>query len=44
MHVTVSGFEQHPILPVGNFRDYLLVIIPIVAAIIIIIIWKKKKN
>jgi hypothetical protein len=44
MHVTISGFEQHPILPVGNFRNYFLVIIPIVAAAISIIIWKKKKD
>jgi len=44
MHVTVSGFEQQSPLPAGNFRDYLLVIIPIVATIVIIIIWKKKKD
>jgi len=44
MHVTISGFEQHPLLPVGNFRNYLLFIIPIAAAVIIITIWKKKKD
>jgi hypothetical protein len=44
MHVIISGFEQHPILPVGNFRNYLLIIIPIVAAIISVIIWKKKRD
>ena len=44
MHVTISGFEQHPLLPVGNFRNYLLVIIPIVAVVISIIIWKRKKD
>lgn len=43
-HVTISGFDQHPLLPVGNFRNYLLVIIPIAAAVISIIIWKKRKD
>lgn len=43
-YVTISGFEQHPLLPVGNFRIYLLVIIPIVAAAVSVIIWKKKKT
>lgn len=43
-HVTISGFEQHPVLPVGNLRPYLLVIIPVIAAAISIIIWKKKRN
>ena len=44
MHATISGFEQHPLLPVGNFRNYLLIIIPVVAAIISVIIWKKKRD
>jgi len=44
MHVTISGFDQHPLLPVGNFRNHLLIIIPVAAAIIIIIIWKKKRD
>jgi hypothetical protein len=43
-HVTISGFEEHPLLPVGNFRNYLLIIIPIATAVAIIIIWKKKKD
>jgi hypothetical protein len=43
-HVTISGFEQHPLLPVGNLRSYLLIIIPIAAVIASIIIWKKKKD
>ena len=38
----ISGFESHSILPVGNYRMYLLIIIPIAAAAISIIIWKKK--
>jgi len=44
MHVTIAGFGQHPILPVGNFRNYFLIIIPIAAAIISIIIWKRRTN
>lgn len=44
MHVTISGFEQHPLLPVGNFRNYLLIIIPIAAITVSIIIWKKRTN
>ncbi len=44
MHVIISGFEQHPLLPVGNFRNYLLIIIPIAAAIASVIIWMKKKG
>jgi hypothetical protein len=44
MHATISGFDQHPVLPVGNFRNYLLAIIPIAAATVSIIIWKKKKD
>jgi hypothetical protein len=44
MHVTISGFEQHPLLPVGNFRNYLLIIIPVAAVIISVIIWKKKRD
>ena len=43
-YITISGFEQHPLLPVGNLRNYLLVIIPIAAVVISIIIWKKKKD
>jgi hypothetical protein len=44
--VLISGFEDqgHSLLPVGNFRNYLLVIIPAVAAIVSIIIWKTKKD
>ncbi len=42
-YLTISGFEQHPLLPVGNFRIYLLIIIPIVAILISVIIWQKKK-
>jgi hypothetical protein len=44
MHVTISGFDQQPLLPVGNFRNYLLIIIPVAAVIISIIIWKMKKD
>lgn len=44
MHVTIAGFDQHPVLPVGNFRNYLLVAIPVAAAIASIIIWKKKRD
>jgi hypothetical protein len=40
----ISGFESHSLLPVGNYRMYLLIIIPIAAAGISIIIWKKKKD
>ena len=38
----ISGFESHPVLPVGNYRMYFLIIIPIAAAAISIVIWKKK--
>jgi hypothetical protein len=44
IHLTISGFEQLPMLPVANLRNYLLIIIPIAALVIIIVIWKKKKN
>ncbi len=40
----ISGFESHPVLPVGNYRMYLLVIIPVVAAAVSIVIWKKKRD
>src|SRR2546427_53707 len=43
-YVSIAGFEQHPLLPVGNYRNYLLIIIPVAAAVISIIIWKKKTN
>ena len=43
-HLIISGFEEHSLLPVGNFRNYLLIIIPIVAVVASVIIWKKKKG
>jgi len=43
-YVSIAGFEQHPLLPVGNYRNYLLIIIPVAAAVISVIIWKKKTN
>src|SRR3989475_1044640 len=43
-YVSIAGFEQHPLLPVGNYRNYLLIMIPVAAAVISIIIWKKKTN
>ncbi|HZS74110.1 MAG TPA: hypothetical protein VFA69_06360 [Candidatus Nitrosotalea sp.] len=43
-HLEITGFGSDQTLPVGNLRDYLLVIIPIAAAIASIIIWKKKKD
>lgn len=43
-HVIISGFEEHSLLPVGNYRNYLLMIIPIAAAAASIVIWKKKKD
>ena len=43
-YVSIAGFEEHPLLPVGNYRNYLLIIIPIVAAIVSVIIWKKKSG
>jgi len=44
--ILISGFgdQGHSLLPVGNFRNYFLVIIPVAAAVISIIIWKKKKD
>ncbi|HEV2193153.1 MAG TPA: peptidase [Nitrosopumilaceae archaeon] len=44
--VLISGFgEQGPsLLSAGNFRNYLLIIIPAVAVIVSVIIWKKKTN
>ena len=43
-YVSIGGFEEHPLLPVGNYRNYLLIIIPIAAAVISVIIWKKKSG
>ncbi len=42
--ILVSGFggQEHAFLPEGNFRSYLLVIIPAVAVIVSVFIWKKK--
>jgi hypothetical protein len=39
-----SSEGQQQLLPVANFRNYLLVIIPVTAVIISIVIWKKKTD
>jgi len=43
-YVSIAGFEQHPSLPVGNYRNYFLIIIPVAAAVVSVIIWKKKTD
>jgi hypothetical protein len=44
-HLAISGFGQQELLPAtDDFRNYILIIIPIAAAAISIIIWKKKKD
>ncbi|HET6458178.1 MAG TPA: hypothetical protein VFG24_04795, partial [Nitrosopumilaceae archaeon] len=44
--VLISGFgeQEQSLLSAGNFRNYLLVIIPTVAIIVSVIIWKKRTN
>jgi len=43
--LAISGFDQPGLLSsTDNFRNYILIIIPIVAAAISIIIWKKRKD
>jgi hypothetical protein len=41
-HLVISGFDK-PVLT-GDFRNYILIIIPIAAAAVSITIWKKKKD
>jgi len=43
-HIAISGFDQQSFLSSNNFKNYLLIVIPIVAAAISIIIWKKRKD
>jgi hypothetical protein len=43
-HIAISGFDQPSFLSSNNFKNYLLIIIPVVAASISIIIWKKRKD
>ncbi len=44
-YLAISGFDQPGLSPsTDNFRNYILVTIPIAAAAISIIIWKKKKD
>jgi len=43
-YVSIGGFEQYPLLPVGNYRNYFLIIIPVAAAVISIVIWKRKTD
>ncbi len=43
-HLVISGFGEPSVLPMGGYRNYVLIMIPIVAAVISIIIWKKKKD
>ena len=43
-HLVISGFGETSLLPMSDYRNYALIIIPIAAAIISIIIWKKKKD
>lgn len=43
-YLAISGFSQSGVLFSDNFRNYILVAIPIVAAAISIIIWKNKKD
>lgn len=43
-YLTISGFDQPGASNQDNFRNYILVAIPIVAAAVSIIIWKKRKD
>lgn len=43
-YLAISGFGQSSALSSDNFRNYILVAIPIAAAAISIIIWKNKKD
>ena len=43
-YLAISGFDQSGLSYPDNFRNYILVIIPIAAAAISIIIWKKRKD
>jgi hypothetical protein len=43
-YLTISGFDHSGISYPDNFRNYILVIIPVAAAAISIIIWKKRKD
>ncbi|TSA18052.1 MAG: peptidase [Nitrosopumilales archaeon] len=44
--VLISGFGEQgqSLLPISNFKNYLLVIIPAVAVIVSVIIWKKRTD